>query len=189
MWGGCPALSDWLAHPHSFNMALREWNTGQCAAITPTSWQATLRSVLQSRVLPQLRQVAVRPGGGPGAPNWQQFRTRVETAKRLPIAYVLPVDDNAQTRQNARVDPRTGNAASRWVFETSRLILTEVFGRHIVLFNLLGVNFRHTCVRCILHATNHVGLEGLALVGKFFDALRVCLRDVRQPLIVARLAS
>jgi hypothetical protein len=67
--------------------------------------------------------------------------------------------------------------------------LPKVFGRHVVLFDLFGVNFRHVRIRCILHTTDRVGLEGLALFSKFFDTLRARFRDVRQPLIVPRLAS
>ena len=83
-------------------------------------------------------------------------------------------------------NPRAG---APYVRQTFCLILIEVFGRHIVLFNLFGVNFRHVCVRRILHTADRFGLEGLALFDKLFDALRARLRDVRQPLIVPRLAG
>ena len=68
------------------------------------------------------------------------------------------------------------------------LVSLQVFGRHIVLRDLFRVNFSHVRVGCIFHAADHFGLEGLSLFEQFFDALRACLRDIRQPLSVPRLA-
>ena len=52
-----------------------------------------------------------------------------------------------------------------------RLIPPQVFGRHIVLGDLLGVNFSHVWVRRIFHSANGFGLKGLPLLEQFFDAL------------------
>jgi hypothetical protein len=64
------------------------------------------------------------------------------------------------------------------------LISPQVFGRHIVLWDLFRVNFSHVRVGCIFHAADYFGLERLPLLDQFFDALGVCLRDVRQSLSV-----
>jgi hypothetical protein len=51
------------------------------------------------------------------------------------------------------------------------------------------VNFRNVGVRCVFHAADHLGLEGLPFLDQFKDALRVGLRDVRQALSVPGLAG
>ena len=51
------------------------------------------------------------------------------------------------------------------------LISPEVFPGHIVLRDLPRVNFRHVCVRRIFHTAQCVGLEGLPLFQKLYDAL------------------
>jgi hypothetical protein len=44
------------------------------------------------------------------------------------------------------------------------LISPQVFGWHIVLWDLFRVNFSHVWVGCIFHAADHFGLEGLPLL-------------------------
>ena len=69
------------------------------------------------------------------------------------------------------------------------LIILQIFGRNIVLWNLFCVNLRRVCVRCIFHAANCFGLEGLPFLEELFDALRTRFRYVRQSLIVPGLAG
>jgi hypothetical protein len=58
-----------------------------------------------------------------------------------------------------------------------------------VLRDLSRVNFSYVGVGRIFHAAGRFGFEGLALLGEFFDALRVCLRVVRQSLSIPGLAG
>ena len=58
------------------------------------------------------------------------------------------------------------------------LIALQVFGRHIVLRDLFGVNFSHVRAGGLFHAADGFGLKGLSLLGQFFDARRACLRAV-----------
>jgi hypothetical protein len=51
------------------------------------------------------------------------------------------------------------------------LVSLQVFGGDIVLGDLPGVNFSYIRVRCIFHAGDRLGLEGLTLLYQFFDAL------------------
>ena len=69
------------------------------------------------------------------------------------------------------------------------LIRVQVFGRHIVLGDLSRVNFSHVRVGCVLNTFDRLGLEGLPFFHEFFNALRACLRDIRQSLGVAGLAG
>jgi hypothetical protein len=69
------------------------------------------------------------------------------------------------------------------------LIAHQVFQGHIVLTDLLGVNFRYVRVGRIFHSLNRVGLKELPLLDQFCDALRSGLRDIRQPLSVPGLAG
>jgi hypothetical protein len=69
------------------------------------------------------------------------------------------------------------------------LIPLQVFRRHIVLTDLLGVNFRYVRVGRIFHSLKRVGLKELPLFDQFCDALRSGLRDIRQPLSVPGLAG
>src|ERR1019366_6494753 len=69
------------------------------------------------------------------------------------------------------------------------LIRAEVFGRDVVLGNFSGVNFRHVRVGRIFDAGDGFGLEGLALLQQFLDALGACPCYVRESLRVAGLAG
>ena len=69
------------------------------------------------------------------------------------------------------------------------LISLLVFGRHVVLRDLSGVNFSYVRVGRILHAADRFGLEGLPLLDQFLDARRAGLREVRESLGVPGLAG
>jgi hypothetical protein len=51
------------------------------------------------------------------------------------------------------------------------LISSQVLGRHIVLWDFFGMNFSNVWVGCIFHAADYFGLERLAFLNQFFDAL------------------
>src|SRR5450759_1844631 len=89
----------------------------------------------------------------------------------------------------ANTMPRWKRPEGSLVQRTRGLIWAQVFGRHIVLRDFFGVNFRHVCVGCVFHAADDFGFEGLAFLDQFLDALRACLRYVRQSLCVPGLAG
>ncbi len=70
-----------------------------------------------------------------------------------------------------------------------KLLPVQVFGGHIVLWDLFRAHFRHVRIGCIFNAFDRFGLEKLPLLDQFFDALGACLRDIRQPLSVSGLAG
>jgi len=93
-------------------------------------------------------------------------------------------------QSGAREDVHDANGPSSWRRrERGGLIFPQVFGRHIVLRELPGVNFSHVRVGCTFHSADRFGFKGLPLLEQFLDALRASLRDIRQPLSVPRLAG
>ena len=71
----------------------------------------------------------------------------------------------------------------------SGLVCFEVFGRYVILWDLFRVYLGHVRVRGVFHTADQCGLEGLALLDEFFDALGACLGDVRKSLRIAGLAG
>ena len=54
--------------------------------------------------------------------------------------------------------------------------IIPVFGRDIVLGNLVCCDFGLIGIRSAFHAVNHFGLETLPFLGQLFDALGICTR-------------
>jgi len=78
---------------------------------------------------------------------------------------------------------------TEFLYSEWRLIVFQIFERYVILGDLSRVNFSHVRIWRVLHAADRFSLEGLALLEQFFDALRVCFRDIRQSLGVPGLAG
>src|SRR5665213_937454 len=79
-----------------------------------------------------------------------------------------------------------------WRVEVSArglLVVPQVFGRNIVLGDLVGMNLRDVGVGRAFHTADHFRLEGLPVLNQFLDALGISLGDVRQSLGVPGLAG
>ena len=70
-------------------------------------------------------------------------------------------------------------SSAKWPDGEGGLICPQVFGRHIILRDLSGVNFSHVRVGCVFHTADRFGLKELPFLDQFFDAGRACLREVR----------